>query len=104
MAIWQKPTNCPPHVPILAWCYGIARYAARKYDRRANRRDMASFVLMAMQEEPELRLLMKDREQRLDHAISRLPHHERQPIELLVYHGYTYKDYRVPARDPPKYD
>ncbi len=100
MIIWQKPTGRPPHVPLLAWFYGIARYTARKYDRRTSSQDAEIPEFATEGAEPEVHCLTKDREKMLKRAISRLPHHERQPIELLIYHGYAYKDIAAQLETP----
>lgn len=95
MVIWQKPMDCPAHVPLLAWLYGIARYTARTYSRRSVCQDVSFPEVVSEEEEPEVHLLAKDQKKTLDRAISNLPHHERQPVELLVYHGCSYKDIAI---------
>jgi RNA polymerase sigma factor (sigma-70 family) len=37
-------------------------------------------------------MLARDQEQILNRAIANLPCYERDPIELLVYHGCSYQD------------
>ncbi|ETW95014.1 MAG: hypothetical protein ETSY2_48765 [Candidatus Entotheonella gemina] len=92
LVLWQKATDCPSTVPLLAWLYGIARNKARSCCRPSV--DQKTFLseFASEEAEPEVHLLKKDRQQTLDRAIAKLPHHERQPIELLVYHGCSYKD------------
>lgn len=93
MVMWQKATDCPSHVPLLAWLYGIARHKTLKhYTSDPKRQDVSLSEAVCEGAEPEFHLLAEDRQRILERAISKLPPHERQPIELLVYHGCSYKD------------
>ena len=93
--IWQKPTACPPHVSLIAWLYGIARKTAYKYARPPKHHEAESKEFVSAEANPEYYLLMQDQQRSLDRAIIALPHHERQPIELLVYHGCSYNDIAI---------
>ncbi len=92
IVIWKKATDCPANVPLLAWLYGIARNVARNYSRRVTFQEVEPERFTAVEEDPEFHLLTQDRQQLLARAILALPRHERQPIELLIYHGCSYKD------------
>ena len=100
MVIWHKATDCPANVPLLAWLYGIARYTARKHSRRSDRQHAPLAECVSGGDEPEVRLLAKDRAHTLACAISTLPCHERQPVELLVYHGLSYKEIAIRLDTP----
>ncbi len=100
MVIWQKATDCPPNVPLLAWLHGIARYKVLEYARRLRCKEVELPEFVSKEEEPEFHLLTQDRERTLARAISTLPCHERQPVELLVYHDCSYKDISIRLETP----
>lgn len=95
MVLWQRATDCPSSVPLSAWLYGIARNKARSYRRSSVDQETSLSEFASEEAEPEVHLLKKDYQQTLDRAIAKLPYHERQPIELLIYHGCSYKDISI---------
>ncbi len=101
LVIWQNAKACPSQVPLLAWLYGVARKKILESLRRQGRStDETYFAWISEVESPEIQVLMQDRQQVLARAISRLPQHERQPVELLVYHGHSYHDIAVRLATP----
>ena len=92
IVIWQKATNCPPHVALAAWLHGIARRQSLKYTSQLKRPKRIPTEFASEETEPEWRLLARDQKQALDRALAALPGHERQPLELILNHGCSYKD------------
>ena len=92
IVIWQKAEHCPPHVALLAWLYGIARNTARAYLRGAMNRSASAPPELVSEEDPEASILAQERARVLAQAIAALPCHERQPVELFIYHKCSYQD------------
>ena len=92
LIFWEQADRCPADVPLMAWLYGIARYQSLKNASRSKGSTLNPAEFVAEEKAPEFHLLAREQVHRLKRAISALPRHERQPIELLVYHGCSYKE------------
>jgi RNA polymerase sigma-70 factor (ECF subfamily) len=93
LVLWQRPSTCPPTVPLIAWLCGIARHKARKTVRRAAAPPVRpppppdSAV-----EDPACGLLRQEDGHRLTRALDTLPFYERTALQLLVQQGCSYQE------------
>jgi RNA polymerase sigma factor (sigma-70 family) len=93
LVLWQRPSACPPTVPLIAWLCGIARHKARKAVTRAS----APTVLPPPHpdsdvDDPARVVLRQEDGRRLARALDTLPFYERTALRLLVQQGCSYPD------------
>jgi RNA polymerase sigma-70 factor (ECF subfamily) len=93
LVLWQRPSACPPTVPLIAWLCGIARHKARKALTRAS----APLVLPLSPrdsdvDDPARGLLAQEDGRQLARALDTLPFYERTALRLLVQQGCSYPE------------
>jgi RNA polymerase sigma-70 factor (ECF subfamily) len=93
LVLWQRPSSCPPTVPLIAWLCGIARHKAHKVRMRMASRPLAPAVPANDQADtPEDLLLQQEAGHVLDQALDALPFYEQTALRLLVQQGYAYQE------------
>jgi RNA polymerase sigma factor (sigma-70 family) len=93
LVLWQRPSACPPTVPLIAWLCGIARHKARKAVTRA----AAPPVLPPPHpgsdvDDPERGVLRQEDGHRLARALDTRPFYERTTLWLLVQQSCSYQE------------
>jgi RNA polymerase sigma-70 factor, ECF subfamily len=93
LVLWQRPSACPPTVPLIAWLCGIARHKARKAMRRATTPpESPSTPLDSDWDDPARVVLDQEATRCLTRALDTLPFYERTTLGLLVHQGCSYQD------------
>jgi RNA polymerase sigma-70 factor (ECF subfamily) len=93
LVLWQRPSACPPTVPLIAWLCGIARHKARKaMTRAATPQALPRPSLDSEEDDPVHVVLGQEATRRLDRALDTLPFYERTALQLLVHQGCSYQD------------
>jgi len=93
LVLWQRPSACPPTVPLIAWLCGIARHKARTaWTRTASRTLTPAGPTDRQTAAPEILLLWQEAGQVLDQALDTLPFYERTALQLLVQQGCSYQE------------
>ena len=92
LVLWQRPSACPPTVPLTAWLCGIARHKARKAMTRAATPQALPRTPLDSEEDDPVLVLGQESARRLDRALDTLPFYERTALQLLVHQGCSYQD------------
>jgi RNA polymerase sigma-70 factor (ECF subfamily) len=93
LVLWQRPSSCPPTVPLIAWLCGIARHKACKARTRMTCRSLVPAVPVDNQADtPEDLLLQQEAGYVFNQALDTLPFYEQTALRLLVQQGYAYQD------------
>jgi RNA polymerase sigma-70 factor (ECF subfamily) len=101
LVLWQRPSACPPTVPLTAWLCGIARHKARKAMPRATTPPALSRLpLDSGEDDPASVVLGQEATRRLDRALDTLPFYERTALQLLVHQGCSYQDIAIKMDTP----
>jgi RNA polymerase sigma-70 factor (ECF subfamily) len=96
LVLWQRPSACPPTVPLTAWLCGIARHKARKaVTRAATPLALPRQPLDSDADDPAHVMLGQESAHRLARALDTLPFYERTALQLLVHQGCSYQDIAV---------
>jgi RNA polymerase sigma-70 factor, ECF subfamily len=101
LVLWQRPSACPPTVPLAAWLCGIARHKARKAMRRATTPPEPPCPhLDSDGDDPARVVLDQEATRRLARALDTLPFYEQTTLRLLVHQGCSYQDIAVQMDTP----
>jgi RNA polymerase sigma-70 factor (ECF subfamily) len=93
LVLWQRPSACPPMVPLTAWLCGIARHKARKAMTRAMTPPALPRPPLDSEEDDPARVVQGQESARcLTRALDILPFYERTALRLLVHQGCSYQD------------
>ena len=93
LVLWQRPSACPPTVPLTAWLCGIARHKARKAVTRVS--PLSVLLLPPLDstvDDPARALLRQEYARRLAWALDTLPFYERTALRLLIQQDCSYRD------------
>ena len=92
LVLWQRPSACPPGVPLPAWLCGIARHKARKALARVAASVLSPQARDLDADDPERLVLCQEEQCVLERALDALPFYERTALVLRVHHGCSYAD------------
>ena len=100
LVLWQRPSACPPGVPLPAWLYGIARHKARKALARVAASVLSPQARDLDADDPERLVLCQEEQGVLERALDALPFYERTALVLRVHHGWSYAEIAVRMDTP----
>ena len=92
LVLWQRPSACPPTVPLIAWLCGIARHKARKGLARVAASVLSPQARDLDADDPERLVLCQEESCVLERALDALPFYERTALVLRVQHGWSYEE------------
>lgn len=92
LVLWQRPSACPPVVPLPAWLCGIARHKAHKALARLAAPVLSPQPCDIDMDDPERLALCHEQRGVLERALDTLPFYERTVLVLLMQQGCSYED------------